>query len=131
MSLFSRRIDSPKCWKQASYTEQTDSQPNLLLRKIRTESEEGREAGNCFLGTMPIALLATRERERERELDGGGRAGRPINQFWLRETIKRMIHLQKREAVSRIPHKIYPYFKLDPNYTRITYEVSDCLSYEI
>ena len=37
-----------------------------------------------------------RERERERERESLMVAGRPINQFWLRETIKRMIHLEKR-----------------------------------
>ena len=70
--------------------------PNLL-RKIRI----GSEAGNCFSVQCPSHYW-----QREREGERGSRltrrsreslmvAGRPINQFWLRETIKRMIHLQK------------------------------------
>ena len=60
------------------------------------------------------ALLSRLTHRRKREKESLMVAGRPINQFWLRETIKRMIHLEKRGARSRLSHEKYPYFQLFP-----------------
>ena len=101
--------------ERACYEEQDRQLPPHLLDKNGTGGRK------LFLGTMPIALLATRapwkkggrkrkrflaashsgERERERLIVSGGRADPSISSGCARETIKRMIRLQKREAVPR------------------------------
>ena len=83
--------------------------------------KNGTGGRKLFLGTMPIALLATRalwkgreeeeallsrltrrrKRGRERLIVSGGRADPSISSGCARETIKRMIRLQERGAGSR------------------------------